>query len=509
MTYSDVHLFCPSLDATLIGVSNGTVEKYQNIKYGQLKARFTLAESFTYPPGATVNCTHQGPLCPQATPYKDSLVGVPDNLVKSFELNYDEFECLNLMITKPTTDSSDKKLPVMVWIHGGGNIAGTPYRHLCDPSRLVQHSIDIGKPVIVVSIQYRVHVFGWLPFDGVGNFGLHDQKLALQWVHDHIGDFVGDFSQVTLIGQSAGSCCAIRHAQNPTESGVLFQQAAFLSGSMRSMAPVSLKRYQELAARLAQECNVHAHSLVNVPWQDLVEATRKLGIQILYPVDDGIFLPKGGYTDYNPKFDHSLRAVLISDCIEDGFFFIDELKYLSNEDLEKLLVDAGGSKCLKEYGGIQHLNDIMTDLCFCKGNEELDVAMRTNQFSNTKIFRQFFDAMNPLSPHFGNNHMVEVFYYFGAYLNDYTVNSDILNLSRQCQHRLICFLYGESPWPEEKILQVTDTLREVEYAQRDRFRRLEKFPLLEFGDINDSNYTNAIHVLVSDGWANINDFNDK
>lgn len=505
------YLYGPSLRATFIGSINGSVEKYQNIKYGQFDCRFSLPRKFTYPKGSTVDCTRQGPICPQDTPYRDSLIGVPEDLVEQFKLNYNEFECLNLMVTRPTCRASNENeqihqmsLPVMVWIHGGGNIAGTPYRHICDPLNLVQRSVEIGKPVIIVSVQYRVHLFGWLPFNGIGNFGLHDQKLALQWVHDHISDFGGDPSKVTLVGQSAGSCCAIRHVQNSTESGKLFQQAAFLSGSMSSMTPVSLHQYHQLATCVAQKCKVDVNSLVSIPWESLVSAIKELGIQILYPVDDGIFLPKGGYSNYDLIRSNSLNAILISDSKEDGYFFLEGLSSFSEQQLQQLIVNAGGSACLDRYQGIHHLNDLMTDLCFCKGNEDLDCNLRSRKKSTSlKVFRQFFDAMNPLSPHFGSNHMVEVLYYFGAYLNQQTVDNNIMNLCHQCQDTLLSFFHGNDPWPEEQIMLVTDRLQKVDYDRRSWFRRLDNFPSLEFGQTGDINYRKAIHVLLSDGWINI------
>jgi carboxylesterase type B len=72
----------------------------------------------------------------------------------------DEHECLNLNVTMPAHESlpadlqDAPKLPVMVWIHGGGNVTGAASEWICDPGRLVHRSVELGLPVIVISVKY-------------------------------------------------------------------------------------------------------------------------------------------------------------------------------------------------------------------------------------------------------------------------------------------------------------------------------------------------------------------
>ena len=97
-------------------------------------------------------------------------------------------DCLYMNIYVPGKPNSKKKLPVIVWIHGGAFYMGSVAQY--DPSPLA----SVGK-VIVVSIQYRLGIFGFLSSgdkeEAPGNVGLHDQVMAIKWIRQHIGSFGG------------------------------------------------------------------------------------------------------------------------------------------------------------------------------------------------------------------------------------------------------------------------------------------------------------------------------
>ncbi|GLA44579.1 hypothetical protein AnigIFM63309_003801 [Aspergillus niger] len=97
--------------------------------------------------------------------------------------------------------------PVLVSIYGGGYVMG--HKNTIDPSGLMKRGMQDDDGFLWVSFNYRVGAFGWLASDattehGVANAGLHDQRLALEWVKNNIHLFGGDANQVTVIGQSAG-----------------------------------------------------------------------------------------------------------------------------------------------------------------------------------------------------------------------------------------------------------------------------------------------------------------
>ncbi|TFL04226.1 Alpha/Beta hydrolase protein [Pterulicium gracile] len=121
-------------------------------------------------------------------------------------------DCLFLNIYVPTiAEQGNSRLPVVVWIHGGGYLLGlaAPF----DGSHLVMES---SHKVIAVAIQYRLGLFGFLAGDEVKrggqlNAGLLDQEFALRWVQEHIQKFGGDPNQVTIWGESAGGGSVLQH----------------------------------------------------------------------------------------------------------------------------------------------------------------------------------------------------------------------------------------------------------------------------------------------------------
>jgi para-nitrobenzyl esterase len=139
-------------------------------------------------------------------------------------------DCLYLNVYTPINATADQKLPVMVWIHGGGLVTGGG--ELYDPTRIIDQS-----GVIVVTINYRLGYLGFFAHPAIdaeqhpkGNYGLMDQQLALQWVRDNIGAFGGDPSRVTIFGESAGGQSVYCNLISPTAKG-LFQRAISESGS--------------------------------------------------------------------------------------------------------------------------------------------------------------------------------------------------------------------------------------------------------------------------------------
>jgi para-nitrobenzyl esterase len=138
-------------------------------------------------------------------------------------------DCLYLNVTTPTP--LRHRLPVMLWIHGGGflNGAGTDY----DAAVLAREA-----GAVVVTINYRLGPFGFLALPGLsaeardhasGNFGLQDQQAAMAWVRRNIAAFGGDPRKVTIFGESAGGISVCAQLASPLARG-LFQRAITQSG---------------------------------------------------------------------------------------------------------------------------------------------------------------------------------------------------------------------------------------------------------------------------------------
>ncbi|KAE9396306.1 alpha/beta-hydrolase [Gymnopus androsaceus JB14] len=127
-------------------------------------------------------------------------------------------DCLFLNVHTPTVTPGKKEgLPVVVNVHGGGYTMGAlyggPIEGFYDGNSLITHS---GNGLVVVTIQYRLGVFGFLAGDevkaaGALNAGLLDQQFAFQWVQEHILKFGGDPTKVTIWGQSAGAGSVLQH----------------------------------------------------------------------------------------------------------------------------------------------------------------------------------------------------------------------------------------------------------------------------------------------------------
>ena len=137
-------------------------------------------------------------------------------------------DCLYMNIWSPPNAS---KLPVMFWIHGGGNTIG-------HGGSYNGAALATQREVVVVSINYRLGVFGWFshpalkvgnPLDDSGNYGTLDAVLALQWVQDNIIQFGGDPNNVTVFGESAGAFDTLAMMASPLTEG-LFHRAIVQSG---------------------------------------------------------------------------------------------------------------------------------------------------------------------------------------------------------------------------------------------------------------------------------------
>jgi para-nitrobenzyl esterase len=141
-------------------------------------------------------------------------------------------DCLYLNVWTPARSTAEK-MPVMVWIHGGGFQAGSASEPRQDGGRLAR------KGVVVVGINYRLGVFGFLAHPALtkessrgasGNYGLMDQVAALRWVRDNVADFGGDPGNVTIFGESAGSFAVSALMASPLAHG-LFHRAIGESGA--------------------------------------------------------------------------------------------------------------------------------------------------------------------------------------------------------------------------------------------------------------------------------------
>jgi para-nitrobenzyl esterase len=210
-------------------------------------------------------------------------------------------DCLYLNVFRRAGAAANDKLPVMVWIPGGGLIGGRSNDY--DPAKLVLES-----NVIFVSFNYRIGAFGFFSHPALdeeghdfANYGFMDQQFALKWVQQNIGRFGGDPDNVTIFGESAGGMSALFHMASPRSKG-LFHKAIVQSGSFPlspyqegfNGAPVETARNYARAVvqRLGLAEDVDGAGLRSVPAEAFVEATSTFGYAATGVVAiDGSILP--------------------------------------------------------------------------------------------------------------------------------------------------------------------------------------------------------------------------
>lgn len=287
-------------DATFIGATSNDIEHFHNIHYGEDTSgrnRFHPPMPFEYTEGTIVNATTPGPACPQPEggfpPFFDAVTDVSE-------------DCLSLHIARPSSSliARYEKLPVLVWIHGGGAIWGSAYDGHFSPDKLVTESIRNGKPVIWAAINYRLGIFGFTELPSMKqqkmmNNGLRDQREALLWIRSHIAAFGGDPSRITVFGQSAGATMTgLQTLSFGGEKGVPYQQVFMMSGppgTMLNSTSPAVRENSNAVARMVG-CGVGSPESVMecmqaVPMPELLKNALEYGSRLHPPFGVAVFIP--------------------------------------------------------------------------------------------------------------------------------------------------------------------------------------------------------------------------
>ncbi|KAL6037340.1 hypothetical protein STEG23_031574, partial [Scotinomys teguina] len=238
------------------------------------------------------NATSYPPMCSQDAVGGQVLSELFTNRKESIPLQFSE-DCLYLNVYTPADLTKNNRLPVMVWIHGGGLMIGGASTY--DGLALSAH-----ENVVVVMIQYRLGIWGLLSTGdehSPGNWGHLDQVAALRWVRDNIVNFGGNPGSVTIFGESAGGASVSLLVLSPLAKN-LFHRAISESGVLLSAGMVK-KNTQSVTKLIAtiSGCKtttsaVMVHCLRQKTENEFLEVSLKLGNTSLYIVIDGVVLPK-------------------------------------------------------------------------------------------------------------------------------------------------------------------------------------------------------------------------
>jgi len=367
------------------------------------------------------------PACYQGA--SNSVSGVPQN--QSSE------DCLYLNVWTPAK-TSDEKLPVMVWIYGGGFSAGSTSAPLYSGEKLAE------RGVVVVSVAYRIGAFGYLAHPELstesskhvsGNYGLLDQIAGLDWVKTNISAFGGDPSKVTIFGESAGGIAVSMLAASPLAkgkfSGAISQSGGSFGATHSPPLPgENVQRLDQAEKAGAAFVGKLGGSLAAARAKSSAEvqaATRPTGgggevDAVSWPVMDGYVIPDDQHRLYEAgKYNDT--PVLIGFNSDEGALFGGPVTKAAHESGVKDRYGPFADEVLRAFPAAsdaeatQASRDLATDVMF--GWHTLKWARLQTRTGKSPAYLYYFDnkppypAGNRLASAKGAPHAAELPYVFG------------------------------------------------------------------------------------------------
>ncbi|KAK9489388.1 alpha/beta-hydrolase [Lipomyces doorenjongii] len=288
-----------------VTVTNGTLVGLNLHDFGQ---HAFLGIPFAEPPDGNLRFRHPRPYdsnwnIRNATEYGYSCPGYAQ-----FSQNRTMKEdCLTINVVKPDFIKEGDDVPVLVWIYGGGYNGGSSADPTYNLSYIVNSSVAIDKPIIAVSFNYRLSVFGFITGDdiyreGSANAGFFDQRLALKWVQENIAAFGGDHKKVTIWGESAGAfSVAYQTVAFDGNHENLFRAAIMESGTALGPTFAHTDKYIDNYKNLTDSLNctnatVPLDCLRAIKYEDFYALVNPY---VWGPIIDGNFLTKSPATLMN------------------------------------------------------------------------------------------------------------------------------------------------------------------------------------------------------------------
>ncbi|KAF2461101.1 carboxylesterase [Lineolata rhizophorae] len=440
-----------SLNAVLKGVSAAApgLLAFRGIRYGRVKARFAAPEPVDDWNGAEIDCQQYGPRCPQIPVGVGHLLRIPEDHVFAHEPE-DEFECLNLDVVVPKEAAGDgskeANLPVLIWVHGGSQVMtfGSAASKVGDPTKIVADSVSMGKPIIVVSIQYRLNVFAYGDGKGERNLALQDQRLAIDWVVKHIAGFGGDGKNITLMGESAGGIYA--HAQVVLNAPI--KRVILMSGSLYLSFPLPSARGQAMLDAVEKKLKEKGYaSLKEAPAEALVQAQAEANVVSLW-LQDG---PE--FQDWTQRIGQ-VEELLVGDVEYESVLWRNGIEQMTPEAIVQAFEQAGDAA--KDLRKLYHAGtrptptklaalDFVNDWKFALPVRLLERLWKT---SGKTAYRYTFDQPNPWQRSARAHHALDLVLLFGGLDADYLAELDpgAAAVGAEMRARWVRFVNGMAPW---------------------------------------------------------------
>ncbi|KAG5895282.1 hypothetical protein JTB14_015148 [Gonioctena quinquepunctata] len=297
-------------------------------------------------------------------------------------------DCLNLNVyTRELQKGHSLLKPVMVWIHGGGFLAGSNKLNFACPDFLITEDI------VLVAINYRLGFLGFLslqdPSLGIpGNAALKDQTLALKWVQKNIKSFGGDPNNVTIFGESAGAASVHYHVLSRSSKG-LFHKAIMQSGctlnpwALRKQRPLDFVRFMGKEVDTEKEA---LEILENLKAEEIVENQSKYvdgRLEIISPV-----VEKPNNTDFITQ--HPIELIMTGNYNKVPVL----LGYCSDEGL---MFDGSGTVCRFSTEGIQGEKPDLEN--FIQSYVKLEKGSKTSKAACGKLSDFYFQGKNATRKH--------------------------------------------------------------------------------------------------------------
>ena len=335
-------------------------------------------------------------------------------------------DCLYLNVWTTAT-GDEAKLPVMVWIHGGGLTLGWGHQRGYDGANLAR------RGVVLVSVNYRIGALGFLAHPWLsaeaggksGNYGLLDQVAALAWVRRNIAAFGGDKDNVTVFGESAGGTSVHALLASPSAKGLFHRaiaQSAWVTDSNYARldeASPSVASAHDLGERWAKAHFKEAKTAADlraIGTAD-INAAQQRGYSVAVTIDGG-FMPAHAADIFTDGKQHDVPLMAGTNSNE-GTIFLAALPFNTVDAYKKAMRARYGDHAqtiLDLYPATDRASllaakdQLITDTWFARNTRNMLAGMA--KFS-TNVWRYHFSRVSPQAPMLGAMHGMEIGYAFG------------------------------------------------------------------------------------------------